>query len=144
MAAARRDPRACLSRPRRAHLLVGGRSALATQRQAADAGAVEDRTVGAVVGTPTFRSAFDGLLEKGYTPSQIREAVLSQSVELVRRGRCGDGGGASSPMSTASAATVPSLANEDMHILLQMAASKDVLRLKDQQLTRWTFLKPTK
>ena len=49
----------------------------------ADAGAVEDRSVGAVVGTPTFRSAFDNLLAKGYSPAQIRTAILGQEIELV-------------------------------------------------------------
>jgi len=49
----------------------------------ADAGAVEDRSVGAVVGVPTFHAAFKGLTEKGHTPSAIREAILSQDIELV-------------------------------------------------------------
>lgn len=49
----------------------------------ADAGAVEDRSVGAVVGVPTFHAAFKGLTEKGHTPSAIREAILNQDIELV-------------------------------------------------------------
>ena len=49
----------------------------------ADAGAIEDRTVGAVVGLPTFATAFDGLIAKGHTPSEIREAILGQHVEIV-------------------------------------------------------------
>ena len=49
----------------------------------ADGGAVEDRSVGAVVGTPTFRMAFDGLIERGCTPSEIRSAILEQQIDLV-------------------------------------------------------------
>ena len=49
----------------------------------ADAGAEEDVSAGAVVGNPTFRSAFDGLLNKGYSPSQIRDAIMGQDIELV-------------------------------------------------------------
>uniref|UniRef100_A0A7S2I8X9 Phosphoenolpyruvate carboxylase n=1 Tax=Haptolina brevifila TaxID=156173 RepID=A0A7S2I8X9_9EUKA len=49
----------------------------------ADGGAVEDRSVGAVVGTPTFRLAFDGLIEKGCSPSDIRNAIMEQQIEIV-------------------------------------------------------------
>jgi hypothetical protein len=49
----------------------------------ADGGAVEDRSAGAVVGVPTFRSAFDGLIERGFSAERIREALLSQDIELV-------------------------------------------------------------
>lgn len=43
----------------------------------------EDRTVGEVTGNPTFQSAFDALLSKGFDPSEIRSAVAAQQVELV-------------------------------------------------------------
>lgn len=49
----------------------------------ADAGMVEDRSVGAVAGTPTFMAAFDALLEKGCSAADIRHAILNQHVELV-------------------------------------------------------------
>ena len=49
----------------------------------ADVGFQVDRTAGAVVGIPTFKSAFDGLLQSGLQPSQIRDAILKQDVELV-------------------------------------------------------------
>ena len=49
----------------------------------ADAGFQVDRSAGAVVGIPTFRSAFDQMLAKGYHPSQIRDAIIGQDIELV-------------------------------------------------------------
>ena len=49
----------------------------------ADVGAVEDRSVGAVAGIPTFKSAFDALLEKGCSPQDIHSAILNQHVEIV-------------------------------------------------------------
>lgn len=49
----------------------------------ADAGFQVDRTAGAVVGIPTFRSAFDMLIEKGYSAEKIRESMMSQDIELV-------------------------------------------------------------
>ena len=49
----------------------------------ADAGFVVDRTAAAVVGIPTFKGCFDGLLAKGISPTEIRDAILQQDVELV-------------------------------------------------------------
>jgi len=49
----------------------------------ADVGFQVDRSAGAVVGVPTFKSAFDSLVEKGFSAAQIREAIVSQDIELV-------------------------------------------------------------
>ena len=49
----------------------------------ADAGFQVDRSAGAVVGIPTFRSAFDSLVAKGHSAARIRDAIVSQDIELV-------------------------------------------------------------
>eukprot|EP00316_Scyphosphaera_apsteinii_P000553 CAMPEP_0119332028 /NCGR_PEP_ID=MMETSP1333-20130426/81888_1 /TAXON_ID=418940 /ORGANISM="Scyphosphaera apsteinii, Strain RCC1455" /LENGTH=992 /DNA_ID=CAMNT_0007341765 /DNA_START=37 /DNA_END=3015 /DNA_ORIENTATION=+ len=38
---------------------------------------------GEVVGNPTLRSAFQSLLDKGFSPASIRDAVMRQQIELV-------------------------------------------------------------
>ena len=49
----------------------------------ADAGFQVDRSAGAVVGIPTFRSAFDSLFAKGHSAERIRDAIVGQHIELV-------------------------------------------------------------